>query len=194
MKYTETSYQTKKKLAEALTQMLETKPFHKVTVGDLVEICGVNRKTFYYHFTDIHALLTWKFREDFAGVFNLFDGTRSYYMLAHTVLDYATANESLLNNIMNGNGEGDFISALREGIFNVNRSVVAGFEMRSGARFEEDFRMMLIDFMTGAVLRVLKEWIERRDYQNRESTIDYMSHLFRTTLEGLIEDGKYLQK
>jgi len=194
MKYTETSYQTKKKLANALEQMLAIKPFNKVTVGDLIEICGLNRKTFYYHFTDIHALLTWKFSEDFAGMFTLYESNNGYAVLANTVLDYATVNESILSNVLNTDGEGDFIRALKECIGNLNRAVVSGFEMRKGARFEEDFRTMLIEFMTGAVLRVFKDWIERRDYTHRDITIEYMSHLFRTTLEGLLENGKYLEK
>ena len=29
----------------------------KITIKDLVEICGVNRQTFYYHFDDVYDLL-----------------------------------------------------------------------------------------------------------------------------------------
>lgn len=38
-------------LAEALCQLLETKTLEKITVKDIVARCGVNRQTFYYHFT-----------------------------------------------------------------------------------------------------------------------------------------------
>ncbi len=33
--------------------ILDEKPMSKVTVRDIVERCGVNRNTFYYHFRDI---------------------------------------------------------------------------------------------------------------------------------------------
>lgn len=53
---------TKKALAAALKKMMEVKPIDKITVKDLVEICGVNRQTFYYHFDDVYDLLEWVVR------------------------------------------------------------------------------------------------------------------------------------
>ena len=35
------------------------KPFNKITIGDFTKECGINRMTFYYHFTDMHHLLSW---------------------------------------------------------------------------------------------------------------------------------------
>ncbi len=55
---------TKEALANALRQMMTIKPIAKITVKDLVEICGVNRQTFYYHFDDVYDLLEWVFEED----------------------------------------------------------------------------------------------------------------------------------
>ena len=47
---------TKKQLSEAFWQLLETKQYNKITVQNIVELCQVNRNTFYYHFPDIPAL------------------------------------------------------------------------------------------------------------------------------------------
>ena len=58
------STSTKESLAAALKQMMNVKPIGKITVKDLVEICGVNRQTFYYHFDDVYDLLEWVFEED----------------------------------------------------------------------------------------------------------------------------------
>ena len=55
---------TKEALGNALKQMLAVKPIDKITVKDLVEVCGVNRQTFYYHFDDVYDLLEWVFEED----------------------------------------------------------------------------------------------------------------------------------
>ena len=55
---------TKHALADALKQMMEVKPIAKITVKDRVEICNVNRQTFYYHFDDVYDLLEWVFEED----------------------------------------------------------------------------------------------------------------------------------
>ena len=47
MKHNEQSQQTKQALSEALKAMMKKKPLNKITVRELVEDCGVNRKTFY---------------------------------------------------------------------------------------------------------------------------------------------------
>lgn len=44
---------TKEIIARTFTELLEEKSMAKITVKDIVERCGVNRNTFYYHFRDI---------------------------------------------------------------------------------------------------------------------------------------------
>lgn len=50
---------TKNALGESLKKLLLKKPLNKITVTEIVEDCGVNRMTFYYHFHDIFDLLEW---------------------------------------------------------------------------------------------------------------------------------------
>ena len=50
---------TKYALAQSLRKLLKERPLDKITVKDLVEDCGVNRQTFYYHFQDIYDLIAW---------------------------------------------------------------------------------------------------------------------------------------
>ena len=51
------SHLTDKAIKAAFMKLLEEQPFEKITVKDIVEECGINRNTFYYHFQDIYALL-----------------------------------------------------------------------------------------------------------------------------------------
>ncbi len=57
MKYEVTSMYTKTALSNALKKLMETKPFSKITVSEIIADCGLNRKTFYYHFEDTRDLL-----------------------------------------------------------------------------------------------------------------------------------------
>ena len=47
----------KEALKAAFLHLLEEHPLREITVKDIVQSCGVNRNTFYYHFKDIPALL-----------------------------------------------------------------------------------------------------------------------------------------
>lgn len=48
---------SKKAIVDAFLELLDEKPFNKITVRDITERCDVNRNTFYYHFQDIPSLL-----------------------------------------------------------------------------------------------------------------------------------------
>ena len=47
---------TKQAIVNTFWQLLEEKPYSKITVQDIVDRCHVNRNTFYYHFQDIPSL------------------------------------------------------------------------------------------------------------------------------------------
>lgn len=46
------SLTTKRALAASFKKLLAQRGIDKITVKDIVEECGVNRQTFYYHFHD----------------------------------------------------------------------------------------------------------------------------------------------
>jgi len=48
---------TKRAIKDACIALLDQRPLSRVTVKDIVETCGINRNSFYYHFKDIPALL-----------------------------------------------------------------------------------------------------------------------------------------
>ena len=55
---------TEHKLAETLKTLLASTPLDEISVTALTDRCGVNRKTFYYHFHDIYDLLTLVFLDE----------------------------------------------------------------------------------------------------------------------------------
>ncbi|MCI6361157.1 MAG: dihydroxyacetone kinase transcriptional activator DhaS [Eubacterium coprostanoligenes] len=50
---------TKRKIAAALKELMQTTPFEKITVSDISNKCEMHRQTFYYHFQDRYELLDW---------------------------------------------------------------------------------------------------------------------------------------
>lgn len=50
---------TKKAMADSLKDLMRKKSLEKITVSDIVQDCGLNRQTFYYHFKDKYDLVNW---------------------------------------------------------------------------------------------------------------------------------------
>lgn len=55
---------TKQALGQALLELCEEIPFEKISVQKLAQKVGINRQTFYYHFTDKYQLLCWFYHQD----------------------------------------------------------------------------------------------------------------------------------
>lgn len=60
------SLKTKLLFARTFVELSEKAPVEQISVSDLVEAAGKNRKTFYYHFADKRELAIWVFRYDLA--------------------------------------------------------------------------------------------------------------------------------
>lgn len=56
---------TKAALAASLKTLVTENNFEKVSVGEICELCGMNRKSFYYHFRDKYELVVWIFENEF---------------------------------------------------------------------------------------------------------------------------------
>lgn len=65
---------TRMLLRKAFTSLLEKKPISSITIKELCELAGVNRGTFYAHYTDLYDLLSQieeEMTEDFAQALEL---------------------------------------------------------------------------------------------------------------------------
>ena len=48
---------TEKAIKQAFTELVRERPLSKIKVKDIVERCGINRNSFYYHYADLPALV-----------------------------------------------------------------------------------------------------------------------------------------
>ena len=62
---------TKNALAASMKKMMRRRPFEKISVSDICMDCGINRKSFYYHFRDKYDLVNWIFFVGFLGEMDL---------------------------------------------------------------------------------------------------------------------------
>jgi AcrR family transcriptional regulator len=62
------SFDTKYLIAKTFIELCDKASIQKVSISDIVNATGKNRKTFYYHFDDKNSLIMWIFRYDMGGI------------------------------------------------------------------------------------------------------------------------------
>lgn len=90
------SLQTKQALAQSLKKFMLKKPLSKVTVSEIIRDCDVNRKTFYYHFEDIYALVKWMLEQETFEVVKQYDLISDYEDAIRFTINYVKDNQHIL--------------------------------------------------------------------------------------------------
>jgi AcrR family transcriptional regulator len=70
-------------IAANFKQLALKKPLYKINVRDIIDVCDINKNTFYYHFVDRDDLVIWVFRNELA---NLLRGSRFAELISDTAL------------------------------------------------------------------------------------------------------------
>ena len=68
---------TRRVIMESMMKLLDERPLNKISVKDIVEDCGINRNTFYYHFADIPTLVEAIVREEADTIMKSYRGVSS---------------------------------------------------------------------------------------------------------------------
>ena len=92
---------TKIAIMQSFERFLSEKPFEKITVKDIVEDCGINRKTFYYYFEDIYDLLEKTFRKSFESILDSFESDMSLEDRARSFFEFAQNNKTTIRHVYN---------------------------------------------------------------------------------------------
>ncbi len=86
------SSRTEQAIVDSFLKLLDERPINKISVRDIVEDCGINRNTFYYHFADIHALVDEVVRSFFGQIITNYAGVSSLYECFDAAMQYICAH------------------------------------------------------------------------------------------------------
>lgn len=187
MKHEEMSLQTKRALSDEVKQAMKKKPFQKITVSELIQACGVNRKTFYYHFEDIYALLKWTFEQEAIEVVKHFDLLVDHEEAIRFVMDYVEENDYILNCVCDSIGRDELKRFFCADFTEIVISIIEQAEALEGKKLDDGYRNFLSNFYVDAVAGVLVDWIKDRANRNRKVVIDYLSDTIRCSLMGILK-------
>jgi len=148
---------TEKAITASLIKLLNAKPLDKITIKDIVEDCGINRNTFYYHFEDIPSLVKRILNEETQKVLLDREEMASWEEGFIKAAQFALENKTVVYHIYN--------SARRE---EVERylSDISGEVIRRYVEMEtadipakEEDRKLIASFYRSALTGMILDWL-----------------------------------
>ncbi|MEK6263384.1 MAG: TetR/AcrR family transcriptional regulator C-terminal domain-containing protein [Clostridium sp.] len=166
---------TKQALAQSLKKLMNTTPLVKITINDIVKECKVNRRTFYYHFQDIYALLEWIFKKEVGNVMEeniTYDTWQEGFL---RIFYYLSENRKMVLNTYNSIGRDKLETYLYSAVYNLVLNVVD--EITLGKEVSEKAKEFVVNFYKVAFVGLLLEWIRKNMMENPEQIIDNINKI-----------------
>ena len=172
---------TKRALAEALKNRLSKTTVKNITIKDLTDDCGLNRQTFYYHFSDIYELMEWIFVDETNKILKADYMDYDIRTILEKTFDYVQSNEKLILHAYKSTDKSLLDNFLKGWI----RPIVTGIITRraEGRNISDEDRDFVIDVCVTVVLGITFQWLENGMEDNLSGKADKLM----TLLDGNIE-------
>ena len=187
MKYEVASYNTKKTLAESLKKIMKKKNFSKITISEIIADSGVNRKTFYYHFEDIYALLKWIFENEAIEVVKHFNLAVDYEDAILFVMDYVEKNDYIISCAYDSIGRDEMKRFLYNDFIDIISSIIEYTEKIYNKQLSSDYKTFLCNFYTEALAGILIDWMKHKNQLDRMQVVEYISNTIKFSLDGIFQ-------
>lgn len=186
-----TSLNTKKMLSSSLKKFMLKKPLSKITVSEIVADCGINRKTFYYHFEDISDLLKWTLEQEAFDIVKKFDLIHDTEEVISFVLTYVEENKHILQCIHDSVGRDEVKRFFRKDIYAVVLRLIQETEKLHQIQPVKDYEIFLCDFYTNAISgQIVELFYTHEPYDKKKFTRYLVTTLKATLISALEENGK----
>lgn len=166
---------TKRALATSMKELMNEKPFQKITVSDICEGCGMNRKSFYYHFKDKYDLVNWIYDTEFIVLAN-----RKAYATAWEFMTalcrYLETERAFYSRALEINGQNSFSEHFTEMLQPILKENLRRIFGSNATEFHASF-------FSDAFVMAIKRWVVEMDTVSADEFVNMLKGLVVQTAE-----------
>lgn len=183
---------TKKAITESFLKLINQMPFDKITVKDIVEDCGVNRNTFYYHYRDIYDLLEEVLQNEAARVLSRDLSSETWPEVFLDSCSFALQNRKGIYHIYNSVNR----RQVDEYLYKITGKIMVDFVKKKaeGMKVEEEDVLMIADFYKCAMTGILLQWLDDGMRQEPEDRIRRLGALLDGNIREMLKKAERLPR
>lgn len=183
---------TKQAIKSSFMKLLNQQPLSKISVRDIVEDCGINRNSFYYHFQDIPSLIEEIIKEDTDRIIEQHPTVNSLRECINIMFRYALENKKAVLHIYNSANRDIYeksMMKLCEYVVTKYLETVFGKDPES-----EKARASAIIFFKCELFGLSFEWIEKGMKEDAIEEIYSLADLCRDFSNEIMKRSKEMNK
>lgn len=182
---------TKMAIIKSFYNLLSRKNFEKITVKDIVEECGVNRKTFYYYFTDIYDLVEQIFRLEIEAFSVEISKSASVEDKIIGVFELAEKNKKAVMHL-HLSSDGELEKYLKKIMLDLLSDGVKHFAKEK--EVSEDDATLVCGSMVLIFMGFFRHWVEEGMQSEYREVIRKICRMLNGTMELMLENLKNTDK
>jgi len=150
---------TKKAIKETFVELLEERPLSDITIKDIVEKCGINRNSFYYHYHDLPDLIEEIVKEDAEGIIKKYPSVKSIVECYDAMIEFASQHRRAIMHIFKSVNREMFENYLMEVSEYLVRSYIEIAVSEAG--ISEKSKQSLTDYYKCVCFGLIIEWLNK---------------------------------
>lgn len=179
---------TKNAIIASFYKLLEQKSFEKITVKDIVEDCGINRKTFYYYFADIYDLTEQILRLEITRFLDSLSEDTSLEERILALFELIEKNKKAIRHIHNSSNKDEFEKYLFKVLYDVLISRIKKICFEQNIKLDD--ALLMCDFYFEAFSGYILKWIGEGMKPDYSDTVKRVCVMLRGTAELMMENLK----
>ncbi len=175
---------TKNAIKESFLKLLDQRPLNQITVKNIVEDCGINRNSFYYHFSDIPTLATEIINEQTDQIIAQYGTVETLEACLRAMVQFAQENRrAMLHMYRSGSRD-----RVEEHLMRICRHMVERYIETAVGRVpvREDDREILIRFCQCECFGQAAAWLGSGMSYDIEAQFSRLCYLMRGLVEELV--------
>lgn len=178
------TYHTKKALGQALCDLLAKRTLDKITVKDIVEACGFNRQTFYYHFHDVYDLLEWVFEDSITNMLDKEENYDDWSRCIDLITEKMMEDRKVILNAYHSVSHEAVSRFIRRWIHPFVRYVVE--QKAEGLNVAEEDKEFVANMFTMATTGFFTEWVEDQLSQDKLNNVERIKAVLDGSVESIL--------
>ena len=177
---------TKERLKEALLSLMKSKKIDRITISEICRVSGINRNTFYQHYSDIRDLLS-EVEGDFMT--SLFSSVRisgesinSVKEIMVLLLATIKKNQDICLLLLSDNGDKDF---LRNILMFALPSAVENWVKELG--MDKESAVILYYYVVGGAVNVIEAWMKNQFEAEIDDVAEKLNAVILNSQSALIQ-------
>lgn len=168
---------TKKAMAESIKEMMKKKSLEKITVSDIVQNCGLNRQTFYYHFRDKYDLVNWIYNNELVSIISSVSDDTDWSVVMLNVLDVMRKEKVFYIGSLNLDRQNIFHDFLFNATRDMLLEIIRQQNVRENLEIDDSDCAFVAEFYTYGLVGMVIQWATKGMKETPEEIVGRLMHL-----------------